>query len=60
MLTAILEGCTACQFYICFCPTDERTLVLAYNKGELSFSFELHFCSYLLLYASVRLLHLKL
>ena len=28
-------------------------------KASLSFSFGLHFCVYLLLYAAVRLLHLK-
>ena len=45
--------------FICFCPTDEWTLVLACDKVNLIFSFRLHICAYLLLYAHPRLLHLK-
>ena len=44
--------------FICFCPTDEQTLVTII-RANLSSFFGLHFCVYLLLYAGLRLVHLK-
>ena len=44
---------------IWFCPTDEWTLVLAYNEGEPEFLLQITFLCILLLYAGLRLLHLK-
>ena len=43
---------------ICFFPTVEWTLVLDYCKGKPEFLLWVIFCVYLLLYASLRLLHL--
>ena len=42
----------------CFFPTDDRTLVLDCCKGKPEFLLWVIFCVYLLLYASLRLLHL--
>ena len=45
--------------FICFCPTDEQMSVLAYDKGKPELLLRIIFCVYLLLFASLRLLYLR-
>ena len=40
-------------------PTDEQAFVLDYDGGEPEFLLWIIICKYLLLYASLKLLHLK-
>ena len=48
-----------CLSVICFCPTDEQTFFLDYDRGEPEFLLWIIICEYHLLYAGLRLLHLK-
>ena len=48
-----------CLSVICFCPTDEQTFFLYYDRGEPEFLLWIIICEYHLLYAGLRLLHLK-